>query len=211
MDDSHDSDIQDTVPQVRSIRSQRRLTAVTSADADTLDGLTSTNRLVYQEFRGVGQPTEDFGQAGDVYFDLTPESYAVYARYNKLWIRWESVDRDLPFEDRGYLSHPFLTDKYLWIHHGGAVWLTRPSIRKETNKIQDREQSKAASTFVSELLEYERLHSKVSGGKKRTLLVDDDAGGGNASKKAKLVDFSDSQSGSPFESDRESPPPTVSV
>lgn len=201
-------DSPDYIPQLQSLSYLPKLTLVTAADTETVDGLTRTKRLPYKEWRGVRQPTEEFGQPGDVYLNLTPGSYAVYGRYNKLWMRWESVEKKGPFEERGYLPHPFLTDKYLWVHHCGAVWLTRSSIQEKTRLIRDRDYPKAVSTFVSELLEYERRHSKVSSGSKRVLLVDDDADEGNASKKSRLEEeedeSEDSQPSSAYQSERDS-------
>lgn len=148
----------------------------------------------YHEFRGVGAPPEDIGDVGDIYFDLTPESYAVYGRYPKLWIKWEQVvGKDGPFSNRGLLSHPFLTDKYLWINKSGGVWFSKSTIAKEMRKLPNRLFPRPAKKFISEFLKHDQQQSKVFTNTKRCR-PDNNGDEGGVSKRPRTQAESTSQS-----------------
>ncbi|KAF8169035.1 hypothetical protein K438DRAFT_243438 [Mycena galopus ATCC 62051] len=80
-------------------------------------------RIPFLEFSGCGPPTEDLdvGTAGDVYFDLTPGAYSLYAKIASGWKRWSDTGETLgtvwPNAD-WIIKHPHFESYALWFSVG---------------------------------------------------------------------------------------------
>ncbi|KAJ7633361.1 hypothetical protein DFH06DRAFT_1479620, partial [Mycena polygramma] len=93
----------------------------------TLSYESSTNQIVYYEFRGFGTPPADVGRPGDVFWDTT-FPYIIYVRGTELWEPWNpraAVGAQLLAE------HPCFRDRYLWIGGSGTLgWFAQQSLYK---------------------------------------------------------------------------------
>lgn len=74
----------------------------------------SPNIVHFFEYRGYGAPSSTLGALGDVYIDLTQNSYSLYAKGGMGWGRWSGS---------GWFEHPFLTDTVLWFSLESIVWI----------------------------------------------------------------------------------------
>ncbi|PPQ66608.1 hypothetical protein CVT24_006919 [Panaeolus cyanescens] len=64
----------------------------------------------YSEFRGIGAPPAEIGVEGDVFIDITDNSYNLYARYASQWKKWPGPSFTGP-----HLKHPNHSDRILSI------------------------------------------------------------------------------------------------
>ncbi|KAF8905768.1 hypothetical protein CPB84DRAFT_564643 [Gymnopilus junonius] len=65
------------------------------------------NTYPYTELQGIGAPSIDLGEVGDIYLDLTPGSLALYGRYMHVWKIWPGPNCEL-------LHHPNYPSRCLW-------------------------------------------------------------------------------------------------
>jgi len=157
-------------------------------------------RVIYHEFRGLGIPNDDIGEPGDVYVDLTPDAYTLYARKDD-WTIWEDAPHQIFLgSPKGHnstwkeISHPFLRDTYLWIHkQKGIIWTTRETIQEELSDNFICHKDCIATNRISEFLHYERtnLQRRRTKGSKRIQTEADDRDRGNRSKRPKIDDLPD--------------------
>lgn len=73
----------------------------------------------YSEFRGTGPPELDYGQPGDIYLDLTPDSMTLYARHPNDWKAWSGPDNRTDL-----VLHPEHRDRCLWCNGESYGWYT---------------------------------------------------------------------------------------
>lgn len=81
----------------------------------------SPNFVYFFEYRGIGPPCDSFGASGDIYIDLTHNSYALYGKGDAGWVQWT-----VP----GLFEHPFLTDTLLWVDPDNIVWERPANVSK---------------------------------------------------------------------------------
>ncbi|KAJ6489856.1 hypothetical protein C8R45DRAFT_1096838 [Mycena sanguinolenta] len=94
--------------------------------------------IQFFEFRGIGAPPPEFGQAGDVYVDLTPGLHALYWRERdhvrgvgaSHWRKWTALLLDTVPLHKFLVPHPWArsADLYLWVDPGGVTWTTKDNI-----------------------------------------------------------------------------------
>jgi hypothetical protein len=85
--------------------------------------------IPFFEFRGQGPPAPEIGYNGDLYFDITPNAYALYAKSNTGWHRW-SVPR-APWEGAHTLiPHPDFKDagRFLYCRGPKFSWYSLSSV-----------------------------------------------------------------------------------
>ncbi|KAJ7064649.1 hypothetical protein C8F01DRAFT_1366936 [Mycena amicta] len=98
--------------------------------------------IQFYEFRGIGPPSSDFGQAGDVYVDLNPRLHALYWRERSprsgssapgSWIRWTNIILDQVPLYRYLTPHPWTrhaesSDLFLWVDPAGVTWTSTAAL-----------------------------------------------------------------------------------
>ncbi|KAA1477472.1 hypothetical protein DENSPDRAFT_844644 [Dentipellis sp. KUC8613] len=96
-------------------------------DVPTDNGL----QIHYFEFRGKCPPPSDVGHPGDVWLDLTPGNYALYACMHApgQWARWPGPRK----AKKQMFAHPLLPGRYLWCTRKHVLWYTCDGIRKNAS------------------------------------------------------------------------------
>ncbi|TFY61994.1 hypothetical protein EVG20_g6857 [Dentipellis fragilis] len=96
-------------------------------DVPTDNGL----QIHYFEFRGKCPPPTDVGHPGDVWLDLTPGNYALYACMQApgQWARWPGPRK----AKKQMFAHPLLPGRYLWCTRKHVLWYTCDGIRKSAS------------------------------------------------------------------------------
>ncbi|KAJ7813682.1 hypothetical protein B0H14DRAFT_2852298 [Mycena olivaceomarginata] len=102
--------------------------------------LAQSGTVQFIEFRGTGPPSTNFGQAGDVYVDLTPRLHALYWRERDTarggagqWRKWTALLLDKVPLHRFLVPHPWArsaesSNLYLWADPGGVTWTSKDNI-----------------------------------------------------------------------------------
>ncbi|KAF7325588.1 hypothetical protein MKEN_00408400 [Mycena kentingensis (nom. inval.)] len=139
----------------------------------------------FNEYRGTGPPTSDFGNAGDVYVDLNPRLYALYWRARSIagngpWMRWTHILLDQTplyqyLAPHPWVRHPETSDLFLWVDPGGVTWAAKDAICASRAKMVNRGIAAVApgtipdvQGLVSEVLQHmlaaeKTRHSRSSG------------------------------------------------
>ena len=80
----------------------------------------------YSEFLGVGLPSMDLGESGDVYVDITPGSLALYGRCLEEWKIWQGPQNRKPEDLVVHPSHP---NRCLWCSDSSFGWFASKIVR----------------------------------------------------------------------------------
>ena len=106
---------------------------------------TVPNTVYFFEYCGHGAPPPEIGALGDVYVDVTQDSYALFAKIMAGWVRWTAP---------AGLHHPFLTDTILWVSLDNVEWVHPTEIDKHS-------QASDIHSAIHNLLVHEResLHT----------------------------------------------------
>ena len=131
----------------------------------------------FSEFRGLGSPELNIGRPGDIYIDITPGLYALYARYPERWLLWPGSN-----DASNLLLHPLLSDRCLWCHTT-VGWFHRRNVRVNSGKwhiwrrnlsiclkYMHPSPSASASELLSETLNFQERLSGESKKRKREAL-----------------------------------------
>ncbi|KAI0028153.1 hypothetical protein K488DRAFT_90057 [Vararia minispora EC-137] len=86
-------------------------------------------QIHYREFRGQGPPPNDIGDAGDVWMDIRPGHYALYAHKNDQWEKWTGPHKS----KKKMFEHPLVPGRYLWCTKKSVLWYTCDGIRKSAS------------------------------------------------------------------------------
>jgi hypothetical protein len=78
----------------------------------------------YVEFRCASTPPSDIGHPGDVWIDLTPDKFGLYAKAGADWKKWPG----LLAHDDSLIVHPHIPTRVLWCTKRYVTWLNRKSI-----------------------------------------------------------------------------------
>ncbi|KIM77905.1 hypothetical protein PILCRDRAFT_824893 [Piloderma croceum F 1598] len=78
----------------------------------------------YVEFRCASTPPSDIGHPGDVWIDLTPDKFGLYAKVGADWKKWPG----LLAHDDSLIVHPHVPIRVLWCTKRCVTWLNRKSI-----------------------------------------------------------------------------------
>jgi hypothetical protein len=78
----------------------------------------------YVEFRCASNPPSDIGHPGDVWIDLTPDKFALYAKVGADWKKWPGLFA----HDDSLIVHPHVPTRVLWCTKRCVTWLNRKSI-----------------------------------------------------------------------------------
>ncbi|RDB20307.1 hypothetical protein Hypma_012653 [Hypsizygus marmoreus] len=86
------------------------------------DGPTNISRtcgdIEYTEFRAYGPPSPTFGHPGDIYINVSPKTYELYARDNYSWFKWGG-----PLYRYHVIKHPLHEDYILQCSlKSGPTW-----------------------------------------------------------------------------------------
>jgi regulator of replication initiation timing len=85
--------------------------------------------IPFFEFRGEGPPPIDIGYIGDLYFDITPNAYALYAKGKKGWQQWSVTQA--PWEvNHSLIRHPDFKDggRFLYCRGPKFSWYSLSSV-----------------------------------------------------------------------------------
>ena len=85
---------------------------------------TAPNTVYFFEYRGHSTPLPGIGTLGDVYVDITQDSYALFAKSIAGWVQWTAP---------AGLQHPFLTDTILWVSLDNVEWVHPTEIDKHSH------------------------------------------------------------------------------
>ncbi|KAJ7775639.1 hypothetical protein DFH07DRAFT_952027 [Mycena maculata] len=81
-------------------------------------------RVRFLEFRSSSDPPADIGNPGDIWLNVSPASYVLFAlNANKEWVRWCPT-----LDTAGMIVHPFLPLYALWCTIKQASWYHRDKI-----------------------------------------------------------------------------------
>jgi hypothetical protein len=86
------------------------------------DGRTCAIHFV--EFRCLSAPPSDIGHPGDVWIDLTPDQFGLYARVGADWRKWPGMYT----QDDLLIVHPHIPTRALWCTKHRVTWLKRRTI-----------------------------------------------------------------------------------
>lgn len=70
----------------------------------------SSEKIVFAEFRGHEHPSSDIGQVGDIYIRVDPENLGLFARLETEWRCWPGPT----CFGKDALHHPRCRDRFLW-------------------------------------------------------------------------------------------------
>jgi hypothetical protein len=87
-------------------------------------GQGKTLTIHFVEFRCVGSPPSDIGYPGDVWIDLTPDQFGLYAKVGADWKKWPGL---LTHSD-SLISHPHIPTRTLWCTKHRVTWLKHTSL-----------------------------------------------------------------------------------
>jgi hypothetical protein len=156
-----------------------------------LEKVVSKYQILFIEFRATAPPPSDIGRTGDVWLDLTPGSYALYARTKPGalgWVKWKGAYKE------NAIKHPDLPNHALWVTLKNVGWYTSEGLAAEWSRRKedrtrigrytglDDELMKNAGEVIRILLLSEggaagkvrnTLSSKMSGGKRRRIAKDE--------------------------------------
>ncbi|VDB95416.1 unnamed protein product [Peniophora sp. CBMAI 1063] len=97
---------------------------------DTSNGAST---IPYLEFRGEGDPPADVGTPGDVWLDIRPGHYQLWACGRTAWEIWRGPNKS----KKDMHPHPLVTGRFLWITRKSVLWYTADGIRKNAS-MQER-------------------------------------------------------------------------
>ncbi|KAJ7192056.1 hypothetical protein B0H12DRAFT_1332151 [Mycena haematopus] len=82
----------------------------------------------FLEFRSLCDPPSDIGHPGDIWLNVSPSSYALFAlNAKKEWVRWPGPTLD---KER-MITHPYLSIYALWCTIKQASWYHRDKLGRE--------------------------------------------------------------------------------
>src|ERR1700734_365721 len=84
-------------------------------------GQPQTRSIHFVEFRCVSAPPSDIGHPGDVWIDLTPNMFGIYAKVDGDWRKWPG----LLTQDDSLIAHPHIPSRVLWCTKHRVTWLKR--------------------------------------------------------------------------------------
>lgn len=85
----------------------------------------------YIVYHGLGHPSIDLGRPGDMFVDVTPNTYRVFVRYES-WREWPGI-----YDGFGTTSHPLVRDfthpqdntRVVWCTQSEVMWYKNTSLR----------------------------------------------------------------------------------
>ncbi|TFY76835.1 hypothetical protein EWM64_g7175 [Hericium alpestre] len=86
-------------------------------------------QIHYFEFRGPGPPPNDLGHPGDVWLNVKPGEYNLYARMQSHWELWPGPRK----AKKHMFAHPLVPGRYLWCTRKHVLWYTCDGIRKSAS------------------------------------------------------------------------------
>ncbi|KAJ7227925.1 hypothetical protein C8J57DRAFT_1534698 [Mycena rebaudengoi] len=85
-------------------------------------------RVQFLEFRANADPPPDIGNPGDIWFNVSPQSYALFALNRKReWIRWTGSKLDFD----SLIYHPYIPMYALWCTITQASWYHRDKLQSD--------------------------------------------------------------------------------
>jgi hypothetical protein len=126
----------------------------------TLDGdKPNRAKIPYYEWRGRGPPPGDVGYPGDVYLDLTPGAYALYAYTLGKWVKWVGPC----VEKEEHIRHPHLMDRFLGYSEKNVNWYSFSTIKGHARKLP----SSTADEVIRTIVKFEREENRSKEAKRR--------------------------------------------
>ncbi|RDB17423.1 hypothetical protein Hypma_001964 [Hypsizygus marmoreus] len=101
--------------------------------------------VCWTQYRGYGDPPEGLGEPGDMFIDMSPNAYRLFARYD-IWQQWSGVSR-VPVPN---LFHPADGTRMVWCTATDILWYRFVSFSKARCRILRR--TKAAFVTAHELI-----------------------------------------------------------
>jgi hypothetical protein len=98
------------------------------------------------EWRGRGAPPEDIGYPGDVYLDLTPDHFALYAYTTTKWVKWVGPR----VQKEQLIAHPhFHDDRFLRCSPTTVGWYAIKTITDNRRIPKTLSASEAIQTIIA--------------------------------------------------------------
>jgi hypothetical protein len=86
-------------------------------------------QIHYFEFRGQGPPPADLGFPGDVWLNIRPGEFSLYAHTKTDWVVWPGPRK----AKKQMFEHPLVPGRYLWCTRKHVLWYTCDGIRKSAS------------------------------------------------------------------------------
>jgi hypothetical protein len=102
----------------------------------------SGSKAGYHQFLGYGAPSDTLGVPGDIYVDITPIAYRVFAKYpgpvssSQLWKEWAGIEKGTCHRKDAthrHFAHPKYRDMGLWTEGGDIIWKAFATPRSLSN------------------------------------------------------------------------------
>ncbi|RDB17421.1 hypothetical protein Hypma_001966 [Hypsizygus marmoreus] len=131
----------------------------------------STTEIKFTQYRGIGQPPTTLGGPGDLFFDLSPKAYRLWARYSDGWREWKGIARELS-EAHYYRNfrHPLDDSRILWFYKHSFEWRKlNKELESSRSKLFRRRQWIEGTDFVTahQFIEQYGIGRESSGRRRR--------------------------------------------
>ncbi|RDB17063.1 hypothetical protein Hypma_001945 [Hypsizygus marmoreus] len=164
-----------------SIEASQPLYTILAVKSFLKEGAQET-AIHYTQYRGRGSPPKSLGKAGDLFFDLSPGAYRLYARYYDGWREWEGIARN-PDKHQAHLRfcHPHDNSRVLWFYRRSLEWrkMDRKDLSSTKHKLFTARIWNTDQEFVSAHTLIERYNIGGAGterhGRKRTVETEGDS------------------------------------
>jgi hypothetical protein len=91
----------------------------------------NSSTIQYTQYRGTGVPLLDLGEPGDLFIDMTPETYRIFVRY-QFWREWPGISEETGTSNElpdSRFTHPEDPTRIVWCTPADVMWYKIASAR----------------------------------------------------------------------------------
>ncbi|KAF9462188.1 hypothetical protein BDZ94DRAFT_1309838 [Collybia nuda] len=161
-----------------------------------------TKVIAYVQYRGLGTPSTNLGNQGDLFIDKSPNAYRVFVRYDD-WLEWPGIYSTAGLAEDphdGTFLHPEDPTHIVWCTDFDVTWFKATLIRN--SKVQHFAAEPTNTSFISAHNLISRSIMRTQSPSKRILSGASGTGGDPQTKKRKI---SEKKSPSKYHAPRNGP------